>query len=145
MKFLCIACDEPMKLRKTKGPDASGSLSMGFYCPKCFQEFAMLTNSFETQMVTSMGVKIGGQSQEKTGGDASKCPFPGMVQKSMGGSDVEAEGQFPWTAIATERLKNIPEFVRPMAKKGIEKFAREKGYAQVDELVLDQAKVEFGM
>ena len=82
MKFLCIACDEAMKLRKTKGPDAGGSLSVGFYCPKCFQEFAMLTNSFETQMVTSMGVKIGDQSQEKSGGNPSKCPFPGMVQQS---------------------------------------------------------------
>jgi len=145
MKFLCIACDEPMKLRKTKGPDTSGSLSMGFYCPKCFQEFAMLTNSFETQMVTSMGVKIGGQSQEKVSGDAPKCPFPGMVQQAMGSSSLESDGQISWTEIASERLKNIPEFVRPMAKKGIEKFAKDKGYARVDELVLDEAKIEFGM
>ena len=32
-----------------------------------------------------------------------------------------------WTAAAEARLANIPEFVRPMARTGIEKFAREKG------------------
>ena len=34
-----------------------------------------------------------------------------------------------WTAAAEARLANIPEFVRPMARTGIERFAREKGRA----------------
>src|SRR5205085_12647297 len=58
MKFLCLDCDEPMKLHSTAGPD-EGSLSVTFRCPECGFRIAMLTNPFETQMVRSLGVKIG--------------------------------------------------------------------------------------
>ena len=50
-----------------------------------------------------------------------------------------------WTAAAEARLTNIPEFVRPMAKVGIEKFARDRGSLEVDEKILDAAKDFFGM
>jgi hypothetical protein len=50
-----------------------------------------------------------------------------------------------WTAAAEARLANIPEFVRPMARTGIERFARERGAAEVDETLLDAAKEFFGM
>ena len=50
-----------------------------------------------------------------------------------------------WTAAAEARLANIPEFVRPMAKTGIEKFARDRGALEVDEKILDAAKDFFGM
>ena len=50
-----------------------------------------------------------------------------------------------WTAAAEARLANIPEFVRPMAKTGIEKFALERGAVEVDEKILDAAKDFFGM
>jgi hypothetical protein len=50
-----------------------------------------------------------------------------------------------WTAAAEARLANIPEFVRPMARTGIERFARERGAMEVDEKVLDAAKDFFGM
>ncbi|MCP3979685.1 MAG: protochlorophyllide oxidoreductase [bacterium] len=52
---------------------------------------------------------------------------------------------FPWTDDAEQRLANLPDFVRPMAKSGIEKWAQEKGYPQVDGRVLDEAKDFFGM
>src|SRR5438552_17483737 len=58
MKFLCLDCDEPMKLHGTAGPD-EGSLTVTFRCPECGFRVAMLTNAFETQMVQSLGVKIG--------------------------------------------------------------------------------------
>jgi hypothetical protein len=61
MKFLCVPCDEPMKLRDTRGPD-NGSMTLVFGCPSCGHEAAMLTNTMETQMVRSLGVKIGGRS-----------------------------------------------------------------------------------
>ena len=44
-----------------------------------------------------------------------------------------------------ERLGRVPEFVRPMARAGIERFARENGFREVDEQVLDRAKSFFGM
>ena len=50
-----------------------------------------------------------------------------------------------WTAGAEARLANIPAFVRPMARAGIERFARERGAFEVDEQILDAAREFFGM
>ena len=50
-----------------------------------------------------------------------------------------------WTAAAEARLANIPSFVRPMARIGIETFARERGCHEVDEPMLDAAREFFGM
>lgn len=61
MKFLCVSCDEPMALQDVRGPH-EGSMSVIFGCPSCAWEVAMLTNSMETQMVRSLGVKIGGRT-----------------------------------------------------------------------------------
>src|SRR5256885_11123044 len=60
MKFLCLDCDQPMKLHETAGPD-EGSLTVTFRCPECGFRVAILTNPFETQIVRSLGVKVGGQ------------------------------------------------------------------------------------
>ena len=145
MKFLCVQCDEPMKLMSTAPPDR-GSLSVVYSCPKCSHRMAMLTNPFETQVVSSMGVKIGpGENASSAeGGDLSKCPFGEMVQEMQAETDIAPDG-VPWTDEARHRLDNIPEFVRPMARTGIEKFARDNGYQTVNEEVLDKAKDFFGM
>ncbi len=58
MKFLCVPCDSPMKLQ-TVGPPERGSLSVVYACPECGYEMAMLTNPYETQVVQSLGVRIG--------------------------------------------------------------------------------------
>ena len=50
-----------------------------------------------------------------------------------------------WTEAAEARLANIPAFVRPMARTGIEQFARERGSLEVDEKILDAARDFFGM
>jgi hypothetical protein len=50
-----------------------------------------------------------------------------------------------WTAAAEARLANIPAFVRPMARTGIEQFARERGVMEVDDKILDAAREFFGM
>ena len=141
MKFLCVLCDQPMKLVEMAPPDR-GALSIVYECPECAHRVAMLTNPLETQVVTSLGVQIGpGQ------GDVSKCPFSGMVQEMTGGAAGTA-GEQPavvWTTAALERLQRIPDFVRPMARSGIEKYAQDKGLAEIDETVLDHAKDFFGM
>lgn len=61
MKFLCVECDEAMRLETTSGPHR-GSMTVVFACPSCGRRTAMLTNSMETQVVRSLGVKIGGRS-----------------------------------------------------------------------------------
>jgi hypothetical protein len=136
-----------MKLQ-TVGPPERGSLSVVYSCPACGYEMAMLTNAYETQVVQSLGVRIGpaadGAAETSSGG---KCPFPAMIPSSEGTSEHRAGEPIPvlWTAAAEARLANIPEFVRPMAKTGIERFARERGALEVDEKILDAAKDFFGM
>lgn len=49
-----------------------------------------------------------------------------------------------WTAAAEAMLKEIPFFVRPAARKKIEKYARENGLTEISETVYQQAKAQFG-
>jgi hypothetical protein len=49
-----------------------------------------------------------------------------------------------WTAEAEARLKEIPFFVRPAARKKIEKFAAEKNITEITIEVYEQAKLLFG-
>ena len=142
MKFLCVPCDTPMKLQSVAPPD-SGSLSIVYSCPECGYEMAMLTNAYETQAVQSLGVRIGPDAGAVTT-SGSRCPFPTMLPGNEEARSGETS-QVRWTAGAEARLANIPEFVRPMARTGIERFARERGVAEVDEQILDAAREFFGM
>ncbi len=166
MKFLCVPCDTPMKLQ-TVDPPQGGSLSVVYSCPECGYEMAMLTNPFETQLVQSLGVRIGPESDAEpsshlraagvpagfaeasaeAGTSGSRCPFTAMIP----GADEARPDQavepvrVRWTAAAEARLEKVPEFVRPMARTGIERFARDKGALEVDETILDAAREFFGM
>jgi proto-chlorophyllide reductase subunit len=156
MKFLCVPCDSPMKLQ-TVGPPEGGSLSIVYSCPECGYEMAMLTNAYETQVVQSLGVRIGPGKLRADGASASLadaspkegsgCPFTAMIPSTDEARPGHAGEPMPvrWTAAAEARLANIPEFVRPMARTGIERFARERGAMEVDEKILDAARDFFGM
>ena len=142
MKFLCVPCDSPMKLQTVEPPER-GSLSVVYSCPECGYEIAMLTNAYETQVVQSLGVRIGPDTSAKTEGG---CPFTAMIPAAEGPSTTPGlPVPVRWTAAAEARLAKIPEFVRPMARTGIERFARERGSLEVDETILDAAKDFFGM
>jgi hypothetical protein len=154
MKFLCVPCDTPMKLQTVAPPDR-GSLAVVYACPECGYEMAMLTNAYETQMVQSLGVRIGPSEASAEAGvstSGSRCPFTGMIPAAEGTDGHKlptgaAEQLVPvrWTAAAEARLANIPEFVRPMARTGIERFARDHGSDEVDDRILDAAREFFGM
>jgi hypothetical protein len=137
-----------MKLQSV-GPPERGSLSVVYSCPECGYEMAMLTNAYETQVVQSLGVRIGPETADGAGAASSsaKCPFSAMIPGNGEVRPSLADEPTPvrWTAAAEARLANIPEFVRPMARIGIEKFARERGTLEVDEKVLDEAREFFGM
>ncbi len=49
-----------------------------------------------------------------------------------------------WTAEAESRLKEIPFFVRPAARKKIEKFAQAQALTEITESVYEAAKKQFG-
>ena len=167
MKFLCLDCDEPMKLHSTEGPHA-GSLSVTFRCPECGFRVAMLTNPLETQMVQSLGVKVGGRADAPAPFEhlrlsmasqrpdafvgqpaptsevpsASGCPFAGMV---AGGATGTAPATVTWTPEAEARTERIPAFIRPMARRAIERYAESQGLATVTEAVMDEARGVMGM
>ncbi len=61
--------------------------------------------------------------------------------KSMMGGD---GGELPWTPAAQQRLENIPAFIRPMARKEIERMARERGLPTVTDDMMDEVKEKFG-
>jgi hypothetical protein len=161
VKFLCLDCDQPMKLHSTEGPD-EGSLTVTFRCPECGFRVAMLTNPFETQMVRSLGVKLGGRAEparpfetlrsamasprpdvfegEAGPGSAGGCPFAAAL-----GEAAPADEGVRWEPAAEARLERIPSFIRPMARRSIERFAQERGYGLVTEAVMDEARSVFGM
>ena len=94
MKFLCVDCNNAMTLSETKGPH-EGSFSVVFACPSCGRQIAMLTNSMETQMVRSLGVKIGGR-------DVPAEPME-MVRNSLargGGKDTAERTASHYAAMA---------------------------------------------
>jgi len=202
MKFLCVECDTPMALTSTSGPD-NGSMQVLFKCRSCDREIAMLTNAMETQMVHSLGVKIGPNSangseqneaapmgtirsslrgytdsegtteiSEEGSGEkdiqvehqgvsesshhgsfigaknseeesASKCPFTAMVGEQM---DKQAESAGPlWTPEAEARMAQIPSFIRPMVRKGIEDHARSNKCPVIDDALIDNVRNTMGM
>ncbi|MBE9221200.1 protochlorophyllide oxidoreductase [Cyanobacterium stanieri LEGE 03274] len=48
-----------------------------------------------------------------------------------------------WTSEAEAKLKEIPFFVRPAARKKIEKFAQENGEVTITVEVYQRAKAKF--
>jgi hypothetical protein len=152
MKFLCVPCDSPMKLQSV-GPPERGSLSVVYSCPECGYEMAMLTNAYETQVVQSLGVRIGpAENAAGTAPSGGRCPFGAMIPGTGDSADAARARTgaaepiaVRWTAAAEARLEKVPAFVRPMARTGIEQFAREKGAFEVDERILDEAREFFGM
>jgi hypothetical protein len=61
VKFHCIECDRQMAFTERELP-GDGTLAAVFACPACGRSVAMLTNPMETQLVSSLGVQIGGRS-----------------------------------------------------------------------------------
>jgi DNA-directed RNA polymerase subunit RPC12/RpoP len=167
MKFLCLDCDEPMKLHSTEGPN-EGSLTVTFRCPECGFRIAMLTNPFETQMVRGLGVKVGGRSVPpepfehlrstlagarpdafEGGGGATQaagpgCPFAAALGEQEGAAPSESNPP-SWEAEAEARLERVPAFIRPMARRSIERYAESKGYSRITDAVMDEARTLFGM
>lgn len=50
-----------------------------------------------------------------------------------------------WTPEALARLEHVPDFARPMARRAIEDYARERGLGLVDERLVTEAREHFGL
>ena len=172
MKFLCTDCDTAMKFKDVTRPE-QGSVTALFECPDCFTEIAMFLNPWETQMLKSLDLQLGGTSEaaqpmqmvrsqletakneavpdmsssEMGSGETAeggKCPFTSVISEAFQEDSTPTEPTAPvWTAEALERLERIPSFVRPMAKMGIESFAKENGHDEITGEVMDAARGNF--
>ena len=141
MKFLCVECDEQMSFGERQLP-GDGTLAATFKCPKCGRVVAMLTNPMETQLVSSLGVEIGGRT-------VPAQPLE-TVRKMVatGRDDVFEEGtgtSLEWSTEARERLERVPNFVRGMVKKIYADYAKERGIAEITPAVMDTARSELGL
>jgi hypothetical protein len=176
-----------MNFEKVEKP-GEGTLGVFFGCPSCNAKFSMVTNPGETQMVSSLGVKLGGRTVEaepfemtkgtlKTeatpapgqmaaylnekiqGGQpavsaaaaspakapekASGCPFSAMVAEmglTNSGKPANSTSEFTWTADAKEKLDRLPAFVKPMVQGSVESYARKQGFKTISLQVMDDSK-----
>src|SRR5438105_7594147 len=85
MKFVCLNCETYMNFEKVEKP-GEGTLGVFFGCPSCNAKFSMVTNPGETQMVNSLGVKLGGRTAEAEPFEMTKGtlkpdapPIPGQM------------------------------------------------------------------
>jgi Proto-chlorophyllide reductase 57 kD subunit len=192
MKFVCLNCETYMNFEKVEKP-GEDTLGVFFGCPSCNAKFSMVTNPGETQMVSSLGVKLGGRTVaaepfemtrgtlkdeatavssqmaahlnekiqggqpaaatataapatkpgEKSGGG---CPFSAMVAEmglTSGGKPGDAGSaisEFAWSVDAKEKLDRLPSFVKPMVQSSVEAFARKQGYKTITLQVMDDSK-----
>lgn len=195
MKFVCLNCETYMNFQKVEKP-AEGSLGVFFGCPSCGARFSMVTNPGETQMVSSLGVQLGGRAVApepfemtrgtlkeearagagqmaaylnekiqagqsakaqtppsnapaapgKEGEKTSGCPFSAMVAQmgltsgSQPSTGTPSTSEFAWTPDAKEKLERLPSFVRPMVQSSIEAYARKHGYRTITLQVMDDAR-----
>lgn len=192
MKFVCLNCETYMSFEKVEKP-AEGSLGVFFACPSCEAKVSMVTNPGETQMVSSLGVQLGGRTvaemplemtrgalkeevsapadpgsmaaylNEKITsgqsaapaaagapaakeGEAGGCPFSAMVAQmglTTGGTTTTTgpqESDLQWTPDAQERISKLPSFVQPMVKGSVETYARKNGFTTVTLQVMDDSK-----
>lgn len=130
MKFLCVDCDQQMSFAERQLP-GDGTLAATFKCHKCGRVVAMLTNPMETQLVSSLGVEIGGRTVPAE-------PFEMMNTMVVTGGPA-------WSNDAQERLSRVPNFVRGMVKKIYADYAKERGIAEITPAVMDTARSELGL
>ena len=143
MKFLCVECDQQMAFGERQLP-GDGTLAATFKCPKCGRVVAMLTNPMETQLVSSLGVEIGGRT-------VPEQPFETVRKMVATGREDAFEdgkretGNVGWSPDAQERLARVPTFVRGMVKRIYADYAKERGIAEITPAVMDTARSELGL
>ena len=122
MKFLCVECDERMEFADRQQP-GDGTLAAVFECPGCGRAVGMLTNPMETQLVSSLGVQIGGRTVERQPmedtrrqvesgrrdafDDAEDPPSPERAD-GEGGARSEADGPVPAGGGAEDAEEGAP-------------------------------------
>src|SRR5262245_25014529 len=74
---------------------------------------------------------------------ARKQGYQTITLQVMDDSKSESSNGVAWTPEAEKRLENIPDFIRPMARKEVERVAKERGMATITAQVMDDVKEKF--
>jgi hypothetical protein len=74
---------------------------------------------------------------------ARKQGYQTITLQVMDDSKSESSKGMTWTPEAEKRLENIPDFIRPMARKEVERVAKERGMATITAQVMDDVKDKF--
>ena len=142
MKFLCLSCDVVMEFAERQLP-GDGTFTAVFRCVACQREIALLANPMETQLVSGLGVKVGGRTIPDQPLEVATSAL------AEGRPDAFIEEAVPlrvvWSAEAVDRLNHVPSFVRGMVKRIYSDYARERSIAQITPDVMDRARSDLGL
>ncbi|MBC7791883.1 MAG: PCP reductase family protein [Anaerolineae bacterium] len=144
MKFLCIDCDSQMQFEERQVP-GDGTFAAAFRCPSCNRAIALLANPMETQLVGSLGVKIGGRTLDEQPLELVRSTVIGRDDAFEDAPTAQASNRPRWSLDARERLERVPSFVRGMVKKIYTDYAAEHGIAEITPDVMDVARTELGL
>ncbi len=149
MKFLCIDCDTQMHFEERQQP-GDGTFAAAFACPTCGRRIALLANPMETQLVNSLGVKIGGRTLDAEPMELTRTSFAGREDAFIDMPHPPPRTPPPafrpcWSHDAQERLTRVPGFVRGMVKKIYSDYAAEHGITEITPAVMDRARAELGL
>jgi hypothetical protein len=145
MKFLCLECDAQLTFTERQQP-GDGTFAAAFVCPRCGRRIALLANPMETQLVGSLGVRIGGSELDAEPMELTRSTAVTRDDAFEAAPVVPAPTSRPqWSADAQMRLGQVPRFVRGMVKKIYGDFAVEHGIAEITPDVMDRARTELGL
>src|SRR5438093_2304948 len=145
MKFLCVECDRQMAFEERRLP-GDGTLAAAFKCPGCGRVVALLTNPMETQLVASLGVKIGGRTIDEQPLETVRSMVASGREDAFTDDAKRESGSAPaWSAEAQDRLARVPGFVRGMVKRIYADYAKQRGIAEITPAVMDTARTDLGL
>jgi hypothetical protein len=122
-----------------------GTLAAVFTCPACSRSVAMLTNPMETQLVASLGVKIGGRALPEQPFELVRSTMAGGREEAFADAAPSPPRRPRWSDEARERLERVPAFVRGMVLRIYDDYASEHGIELVTPAVMDEARRELGL
>jgi hypothetical protein len=74
---------------------------------------------------------------------ARKSGFTTVTLQVMDDSKNASTEGIKWTPEAQQRLDNIPDFIRPMARREIERLVKERGQSEITAQIMEEAKEKF--
>ena len=148
MKFLCLDCDAQMSFTERQQP-GDGTFAAAFECPTCGRRVALLANPMETQLVGTLGVKIGGRELDAMPMEQTRSSLAGREDafrdETAPVSETDRARRPRWSADATERLSHVPGFVRGMVKRIYTDYAVDHAITEITPAVMDRARQELGL